>query len=184
MTPAEYDDFVWSRVDPKIMQRGAQAILAWAAHKAASEAGEVNGEIAKRDYHERDVSETVIAYEWGDVLYYVSAGAQALGLSLYSIMEMNVAKLTDRGDYANYLRQKMEATPRDGAYDEVIANLETTLRRYKDLAGAHIGEQGPAETPQPQHPESKAAAIVEMHKDAIRAIYDQYPGLEMEQDDT
>lgn len=149
MTPAEYDDFVWSRVDPKIMQRGAQAILAWAAHKAASEAGEVNGEIAKRDYHERDVSETVIAYEWGDVLYYVSAGAQALGLSLNTVMEMNVSKLTDRGDYANYLRQKMEA-----------------------------------EAPQPQHPESKAAAIVEMHKDAIRAIYDQYPGLEMEQDDT
>jgi hypothetical protein len=83
------------------------------------------------------------------VLYYVSAGAQALGLSLNTVMEMNVSKLTDRGDYANYLRQKMEA-----------------------------------EAPQPQHPESKAAAIVEMHKDAIRAIYDQYPGLEMEQDDT
>ena len=146
MTPAEYDEYVWSKIDPKIMQRGPVAILDWAILKLNSEAGELAGLLSRRDYHERDVDEKEFCFEDGDCQFYVSVIALVLGYSTQTIMEMNVAKLNDRGDYANYLQQKMEAEKPENPYADVIADLERTLRRYYDLAGKDSGEIDPAES--------------------------------------
>lgn len=150
MTPAEYDDFVWSKLDPKVKEGGDIAVLHWSGLKLASESGEFAGEIVKRDFHQRPVNEMVLIYELGDALYPIATGARALGVSLQTVMEMNVAKLTERGDYANYLRQKMEQSgsgPTSEVQD-VIDALQATARQIIDRwpEPQDAGELDPAES--------------------------------------
>jgi len=66
----------------------------------AEEAGEVAGKIKKcfRD-NKGDVSEDKrieIAYELGDVLWYIAATCQELGLTMDDVAELNCQKLEDR----------------------------------------------------------------------------------------
>lgn len=78
--------------------------IAYCTMGLADEAGEVAGKIKKlfRDkdlhitgiVHEEDKQE--IAKELGDVLWYITALANELDLSLNDIMEMNYNKLTKR----------------------------------------------------------------------------------------
>jgi NTP pyrophosphatase (non-canonical NTP hydrolase) len=77
------------------------------AMAVAEEAGEVAGKIAKfvrksRQFQPADVESAVTALkadigkELGDVLYQVSETARQFGYTLQDIVDMNIAKLTDR----------------------------------------------------------------------------------------
>jgi NTP pyrophosphatase (non-canonical NTP hydrolase) len=62
----------------------------------AEEAGEVLGLIRKRTFQERDVSETQLIEELGDVLWCLAVTADSLGITLSTVAEQNQAKLTAR----------------------------------------------------------------------------------------
>lgn len=59
------------------------------------ESGEVAGKFKKR-LRGQDITDEQIAYELGDVLWYLNAIAVNLGYSLESIAVMNLKKLEDR----------------------------------------------------------------------------------------
>jgi NTP pyrophosphatase (non-canonical NTP hydrolase) len=62
----------------------------------AEEAGEVLGLVRKRTFQERDVSETQLIEELGDVLWCLAVTADSLGISLSKVAEENQVKLTTR----------------------------------------------------------------------------------------
>lgn len=67
------------------------------------EAGEVAGLIKHRYYCNEDIPDEVIAEELGDVLWYISALCNELGLNLTTVAELNLAKLKHRynGQYSD-----------------------------------------------------------------------------------
>ena len=71
-----------------------EALKCWALG-LAGEAGEFANLIKKALYHGHDRNETFIkaAEELGDVLWYLAAAADKIGLSLSQIAEANIAKL-------------------------------------------------------------------------------------------
>jgi NTP pyrophosphatase (non-canonical NTP hydrolase) len=70
--------------------------LVWNALGLAGEAGEVADTIKKVVFHGKDVDAIIIEKELGDVLWYVSAIASCLGLSLEQIAQTNIEKLKAR----------------------------------------------------------------------------------------
>ena len=67
--------------------------IAYLSLGLVSEAGEVAGKVKK---HIRDGTESNIASEIGDVLWYCAMLANELGVNLGKIMEKNLEKLNDR----------------------------------------------------------------------------------------
>jgi NTP pyrophosphatase (non-canonical NTP hydrolase) len=106
MDADEYDRYVQSRLDPKVAIRGHLAIRRYAAAKAAGEAGEILEHETKAEFHEAEIDQNEVIKEWGDLLFQVSLGAQANGLSLRMLMALNRQKLDRRGDYAAWLTAK------------------------------------------------------------------------------
>lgn len=94
MTFDEYQKFAVS------LARDKGHELAHRSAGLASEAGEVNGKIAKwiRDQKAdpTKLDKAELAKELGDVLWYTAALAQHLGYALEEIAKQNVAKLSDR----------------------------------------------------------------------------------------
>jgi NTP pyrophosphatase (non-canonical NTP hydrolase) len=62
----------------------------------AGETGEVCEPLKKHLFHGRDLDRDALAKELGDVLFYVSALASTLGLSLDDVAAANIAKLRAR----------------------------------------------------------------------------------------
>lgn len=60
------------------------------------EAGEFADILKKHYYQGHDLDEGHLAKELGDILWYVAVAADALGIDLDTIAEMNVLKLQDR----------------------------------------------------------------------------------------
>ena len=60
------------------------------------ESGEVAGPVKKWAFHGHDLDRVKLAEELGDVLWYLSAMATALGLSLENIAAENLFKLAQR----------------------------------------------------------------------------------------
>lgn len=60
------------------------------------EAGEFADLLKKHYYQGHDLDEGHLAKELGDILWYVAVAADALGIDLDTIAEMNVLKLRDR----------------------------------------------------------------------------------------
>lgn len=60
------------------------------------EAGEFADILKKHYYQGHDLDEGHLAKELGDILWYVAVAADALGIDLDTIAEMNVLKLRDR----------------------------------------------------------------------------------------
>ena len=58
--------------------------------------GEVLGLVRKRTFQERDISDTQLTEELGDVLWCLAVTADSLGISLATVAERNQAKLTAR----------------------------------------------------------------------------------------
>ena len=67
--------------------------IAYLSLGLVSEAGEVAGKVKK---HIRDGTESNVASEIGDVLWYCAMLANELGVNLGKIMENNLEKLNDR----------------------------------------------------------------------------------------
>ena len=61
-----------------------------------SEAGEALDIWKKYEFHKHDLDKEAIAYELGDVLWYLNEAALALGYSLEQIMLANIKKLEER----------------------------------------------------------------------------------------
>lgn len=61
-----------------------------------SEAGEALDIWKKYEFHKHDLDKKAIALELGDVLWYLTEAAVALGYSLEDIMKMNIDKLNKR----------------------------------------------------------------------------------------
>lgn len=61
-----------------------------------SEAGEALDIWKKFEFHNHDLDKKAIAMELGDVLWYLTEAAVALGYSLEDIMKMNIEKLRKR----------------------------------------------------------------------------------------
>jgi NTP pyrophosphatase (non-canonical NTP hydrolase) len=64
----------------------------------ASEAGEVAGKFGKAFRKDKEVDYEAVAYELGDLLWYVANLASELGYTMSEIATMNINKLKDRKD--------------------------------------------------------------------------------------
>lgn len=62
----------------------------------SGEAGEVTDCIKKVVFHHHELDKVELAYELGDVLWYVTYLAQCLGYSLEEIAQLNIEKLQKR----------------------------------------------------------------------------------------
>ncbi|HEX3866733.1 MAG TPA: nucleoside triphosphate pyrophosphohydrolase family protein [Gemmatimonadaceae bacterium] len=62
----------------------------------AEESAEVLGLVRKRLFQHRDVDQTMLIEELGDVLWCLAATADSLGVSLSTVAEANLAKLRAR----------------------------------------------------------------------------------------
>lgn len=67
-----------------------------AALGMSGEVGELNDIIKKWVFHEKELDETHLKKELGDVLWYVALVAESFSWSLDEIMELNIEKLQER----------------------------------------------------------------------------------------
>lgn len=62
----------------------------------SGEVGEVNDIIKKWIFHEKELDETHLIKELGDVMWYISLMAESFGITLEEICERNIEKLRNR----------------------------------------------------------------------------------------
>ena len=62
----------------------------------AGEVGELNDMIKKWVFHEKELDETHLKKELGDVMWYVAMMCQSMGWELDDILQMNIDKLIAR----------------------------------------------------------------------------------------
>lgn len=62
----------------------------------SGEVGELNDMIKKWVFHEKDLDETHLKKELGDVMWYVAMMCQSMGWELDDILQMNIDKLIAR----------------------------------------------------------------------------------------
>lgn len=87
--------------------------LGWNALGLAGEAGEVADEIKKIIGHGHNLNKDKLKKELGDVLWYVAALCNDLGLSMGDVAQANIDKLLVR--YPNGFSQKDSRERKDGA---------------------------------------------------------------------
>lgn len=63
---------------------------------AAGEAGELADYYKKHIFHGHELNRVHVVKELGDILWYVTAAAESLGVTLNDVMEKNMAKLLKR----------------------------------------------------------------------------------------
>ena len=78
-----------------VYPRNGNNALIYTALGLASEAGEYAGKV-KKLIRDAAFSRDAAVAELGDVLWYVAAAADALGVDLDEVAKFNIAKLTDR----------------------------------------------------------------------------------------
>jgi NTP pyrophosphatase (non-canonical NTP hydrolase) len=89
-----------ARTENKMLSENEQLVCA--AIGIFSEGGEFAGEVKKWRYQGHDFDRVKAEKELGDVLWYLSLAASAMGISLECIAEGNIAKLRERypGDFS------------------------------------------------------------------------------------
>lgn len=98
MTPNEYQNEAM-KTAPESLRLGSRVnkdALTNAALGLCGESGEFADIMKKHIYQGHELDSDHLAKELGDILWYVSLGAAGLGLSLETIMRMNVNKLRKR----------------------------------------------------------------------------------------
>ena len=75
-----------------------ETALEYCLLQLASEAGEAAGKLGKALRKGVPVDPDALAYELGDVLWYVANTAREIGYDLSEIAGMNISKLTSRAD--------------------------------------------------------------------------------------
>ena len=89
----EYQALAFGFANPDLTPE--MGLASWALG-LGGEAGEVQEHIKKHIGHGHPLDVDAVAFELGDVLWYVAALASALGLSLEDIANANLTKLIDR----------------------------------------------------------------------------------------
>ena len=95
---SNYEEFVLSLASPR-STKDFEAKLATGGLGLAGEAGEVADTVKKVLFHELDVTEEVrdrLLGELSDIMWYVAFTARALNSSVQEVIEINVAKLSER----------------------------------------------------------------------------------------
>lgn len=92
-TPFMYQQQAAATADPMLTREKA---LVEGLVGINSEAGEALDIWKKYEFHKHDLDKKAIALELGDVLWYLTEAAVALGYSLEDIMKMNIEKLQER----------------------------------------------------------------------------------------
>ena len=62
----------------------------------AGEVGELNDMVKKWVFHEKELDETHLKKELGDVMWYVALMCESMGWALDDVLQMNIDKLTAR----------------------------------------------------------------------------------------
>ncbi len=89
------NDYQEAALATAVYPRNGKTELTYTALGLASEAGEYAGKV-KKLLRDAEFNREAAKAELGDVLWYVAAAADALGVSLDDIATGNIAKLTDR----------------------------------------------------------------------------------------
>src|SRR5260221_12145625 len=82
--------------EPDNEYNSTELMLLWDAMGLAGETGEVCDIIKKFVFHRHSLDLLNLTKELGDVLWYVAALCSTLGISISSVMEMNISKLQTR----------------------------------------------------------------------------------------
>jgi NTP pyrophosphatase (non-canonical NTP hydrolase) len=91
-----YDGFTASLARYPLEQENPQIVGAmYCALGLAGESGEVTEKV-KKWHRDGKIDKEAVAYELGDVLYYLTRLANTMGYTLADIETMNVQKLTSR----------------------------------------------------------------------------------------
>lgn len=121
MDTHDYDAFVWGRLDPKVKALGPVGVREWAVKKIVSEVGEF-ADLDVKEMHGLDIDQKDRWLEAGDIGFAFHILCLSMGMSTDRILQLNIDKLTDRGDYATYLAGKeaqVEQVQRHGHFDAV-----------------------------------------------------------------
>lgn len=89
------DEYQKQASQTAVYPRNRESALVYTALGLTSEAGEYAGKV-KKLIRDAVWSKTAAAAELGDVLWYVAMAAEANGLTLSEIAQMNIDKLSDR----------------------------------------------------------------------------------------
>lgn len=92
MTPNSYQKFVVSLLSPETVEDQ----LVNAALGLTGEAGEFADMVKKHIHHGHEFDRAKALLELGDILFYVTSGADELDATLEEVMQLNVNKLTKR----------------------------------------------------------------------------------------
>lgn len=118
------------RPEPATTPHGRIIDLLYNGGQLSSEAGEINGIIAKWAKYGAPLDVADLRAELGDLLWHLATLASLAGLTLSEIMEANLAKLRARhGDHAPdlwYQRQR-EAAQAAGLVDAATLTLSETV---------------------------------------------------------
>ena len=108
-----YSKFVESRIATRIKTMGRLAVLRWAAQKMIEEAVEHNRLLVMHEYHGVEYDQQDLWKEQGDMRFYLEVITLYGGMPMHQIEMLNVQKLTDRGDYQDYLENRRIAEERN-----------------------------------------------------------------------
>jgi NTP pyrophosphatase (non-canonical NTP hydrolase) len=89
------NDYQKLAMETAVFPNNPHNALFYTALGLASEAGEYAGKV-KKLLRDAEFSRADASRELGDVLWYVAAAADALGLDLATVAEENITKLRDR----------------------------------------------------------------------------------------
>lgn len=81
---------------PDFQIKDKEVMISWFALGLTGEAGEVADLVKKGIYHRQGLDHEKLKKELGDVMWYLSALADHLGMSLAEIMQANIEKLKVR----------------------------------------------------------------------------------------
>lgn len=81
---------------PRVHREGLNRVPVYCAMALSGEAGEASEKVKKAWRDEHNLDHVEYAKELGDALWYITAAAKEIGLSLETVAQLNIDKLRDR----------------------------------------------------------------------------------------